>query len=328
MKKFLCIFLMALLTLSFASGVFAADYWDEHTGTEEDPYVIDSNADLIALRDRVDKGTEPADKYYRLTANLTISSITNWAPIGFDANPFKGHFDGNDFAIQVNITSTANWRNDLNAYQQYRNGLFGTVSTTDGYAVRNLTVSSVVTSGYPGGIISKLDSGTVENCSFNGNVGGSSNYTGGIVGEMTGGAVKTCSFNGTIKSSCKYVGGIVGHMTGGSIESCTSKATIEETEKWLVSYCGGIVGYAQVATFSYIKDCTFSGSLKAISANANYADYVGGIAGYVSGGNLQNNTVTASTITCDYLAGGIAGRIGDNVTLEDCSVASGTTVTV
>ena len=46
MKKFLCVLLTALLTLSFASVVFAADYWVEHTGTEEDPYVIDSNADL------------------------------------------------------------------------------------------------------------------------------------------------------------------------------------------------------------------------------------------------------------------------------------------
>lgn len=330
MKKFLCVLLTALLTLSFASGVFAADYWDEHMGTEGDPYVIDSNADLIALRDRVDTGIESADKYYKLTQNLTISSITGWIPIGTDSYPFKGHFDGNNLAIQINITSSSNWINSYGYYNHYRTGLFGTVSPTDGYAVKKLSVSGAVTKGYAGGIISKLDSGTVENCSFSGNIGDVSErrYSGGIVSYMTGGTVKNCSFSGSIKGESGSIGGIVGEMTGGSIESCTSNATIEETDTWSNSGCGGIVGYAQLATFSYIKDCTFSGSIKAVTRNADgYNDYVGGIAGYVSGGNLQNNTVTASTIECDYLAGGIAGRIGDNVTLEDCNVGSGTTVT-
>ena len=327
MKKFLCVLLTALLTLSFASVVFAADYWVEHTGTEEDPYVIDSNADLIELRNRVNKGNESADKYYKLTQNLTISSITDWIPIGTDVKPFKGHFDGNDKAIQVNITSSHGWIQSYGYSNNQRTGLFGTVSPTDGYAVKKLSVSGAVTKGYAGGIISKLDSGTVENCSFNGNLEGED--CGGIVCEMTNGTVKNCNFSGTIKNVSGYMGGIVGHLTGGSIENCTSNATIEEADSagWTVSYCGGIVGHATVATFSYIKDCTFSGSIKTSTRNENYTDYAGGIAGYVIGGNVQNNTVTASTITCDYLAGGIAGRIGDNVTLEDCNVGTGTTVT-
>ncbi|MBR6900967.1 MAG: hypothetical protein IKN30_02760, partial [Synergistaceae bacterium] len=67
MKKFLCSVLVAVLALSLGTCAWSADYWDEHTGSEGDPYVIDSNADLIAMRDRVSTGTEAADKYYRLT---------------------------------------------------------------------------------------------------------------------------------------------------------------------------------------------------------------------------------------------------------------------
>lgn len=114
-------------------------------------------------------------------------------------------------------------------------------------------MSGAVADGYIGGVISKLDSGTVENCSFSGNLGNTGYYCGGVVGEMTGGAIKNCSFSGTIKEEIyNYVDGIVAHMTGGSIEDCTSKATIEEDINWQTTYCGGIVGHAQIATFSAI----------------------------------------------------------------------------
>ena len=325
MKKFLCCVLAALLALSFASGVFAADYWDEHDGTEGDPYVIDSNADLIAMRDRVNAGTEAADKYYRLTENLTLSSETGWTRIGNNDRPFKGHFDGNNKAIQVNILTRGGLQ-----------GLFGTISSTEGtYAIKSLTVNGTVTGEYIGGIVQRLNSGNIENCSFSGTVetaysGGSlrGGESGGIVCYMTGGAVKNSSFNGNIKTTLNAEhndGGIVGRMTGGSIENCNASGTIDIPSRSETSYIGGIAGYAQIANFSAIKDCTFSGTIKS-------GRVAGGIAGYVSGGNVQNNHVTAvsssnSSITGTYLAGGIAGRIGDNVTLESCDVVSGTTVT-
>ena len=46
------------------SPILAA-YYDEHTGTESDPYIIDSDEDLAALNTRVNNGTEATGKYYR-----------------------------------------------------------------------------------------------------------------------------------------------------------------------------------------------------------------------------------------------------------------------
>ncbi|MBQ4431217.1 MAG: hypothetical protein II877_06910, partial [Synergistaceae bacterium] len=284
MKKCIALF-MAVCLLGVCPCAWA-DYWNEgHSGTEADPYVIDTNADLEALRDRVNAGTESGDKYYKMTQNLNISQITDWESIGTDKNPFTGHFDGNNLAVQLNIVDKA-----YNA----TSGLFGRVATADDtYAIKKLGVSGAVKGRYSGGIILRLDSGNVEGCSFNGTIQDTYDWSGG-----------------------SGMGGIVAAMTGGSIVNCTSSANVELPSGNEECCAGGIVGAAQVATFEAIKDCTFSG-------NVTGNHYAGGIVGHVSGGNLQNNSVTGNpngqaVISSTYLAGGIAGRIGDSAVLESC----------
>ncbi len=167
MKKFLCgIFAVMFMMSLVGSAAFADDYWIEHEGTEDDPYVIDSVQDLKDLRDRVNIGTEREDLYYKLGSDLNVSEVTDWKPIGVAANPFKGHFDGDNYKISLNITSspygeTINWRGDSKYVNYgYRTGLFGVVSST-GYAVKNLTVDGTIKAShaYIGGIISNLTQG-------------------------------------------------------------------------------------------------------------------------------------------------------------------------
>ncbi len=56
MKKFLRIIVLMAVVLGLACSV-GAEYYDEgHSGTVGDPYVIDTNADLVMLRDRVNAG--------------------------------------------------------------------------------------------------------------------------------------------------------------------------------------------------------------------------------------------------------------------------------
>ncbi|MBQ3654216.1 MAG: putative Ig domain-containing protein, partial [Synergistaceae bacterium] len=326
MKKFLQLVVVFCVVVGLA-GCASADYWNEgHSGTAADPYVIDTNADLVALRDRVNAGTESGDKYYRLTQNLTISSITDWDPIGYNDRPFTGHFDGNNLAIHVNMTAGYHHGN-------YYAGLFGTVSTTEGYAVRNLTVSGSAAGRYVGGIVRRLNSGSVENCAFNGTVKNNHAYEreiGGIVSYMAGGSVKNSFMSGNVDitdgwNRTTYAGGIAARMTGGSIENCNANGVnVVVTHGNEETYVGGLVGYAEVAGFDAIKDCTFSGTVAGLR-------YVGGIAGYISGGNVQNCSVTAvsnanSAVASTYIAGGIAGRAGDSVVIENCEVASGTVI--
>ena len=330
MKKYVVLFMVVCL-LAMDSGAWA-DYWNEgHSGTEADPYVIDTNADLIALRDRVNAGTESGDMWYKLTENLNISQITDWEPIGnSESRAFTGHFDGNGKSIHVNI--------DRSEYTYA--GLFRYVSTeVDMYAVKNLTVSGTVRGKWVAGIVLDLYSGVIDNCSFTGTLSRKNwdpGNAGGIVEYMTGGKITNCTVNATITGNThygrpEYGGGIVAVMTGGSIEDCK----VEGTTIYGFHRAGGIAGDVKMANFDSIKDCTFSGTLDASrtggEGSATRYYYGGGIVGYIEGGNLQNNHVTAdanasSSVSGLNYAGGIAGRIGESTVLESCDVSSLVTV--
>mgnify|MGYP002624218399 CR=1 FL=1 len=214
-------------------------------------------------------------------------------------------------------------------------GVFGVIETLEGYAVRNLTADGNFTGRWIGGIAQKLDSGTIENCTVTGTMTCYDDHswlswetrTGGIVDLMTNGSIKNCTFRGTINTTSGAfgsVGGIVAKVSGGSIENCIVGGADILGADTNSSYAGGIVGYANIANFDAIKDCTFSGTVVV-------EQYAGGIAGYVSGGNIQNNRITGNAngqaiIASNYASGGIAGRIGDSTILESCDVSSIVTV--
>ena len=319
-RKISALFVVLALVVSMTSCSWAEYYDEGHSGSATDPYIIDTNADLVMLRDRVNKGTESADFYYKLGADLNISQTTDWEAIGTDSHPFSGHFDGNNFSIHVNIS-----RRDGIA------SLFGTVSALD-YVVKNLKVSGNLDGRYSAGIANKLNNGTIDNCSFSGTMSCNTYWStqdahiGGIVQSMTNGEIKNCTMSGTINESAHKgnFGGIVATMTGGTIDNCKVEGSDFHSPQRTESYVGGIVGSAQIADFEAIKNCTFSGTLESVS-------YAGGIVGYISGGNLENNHVTAnnnasSVIDANSVAGGIAGRVGETTVLKSCDVSGLVTV--
>ena len=66
-------------------------------GTEAEPYVIDYEIDLKALSESVNNGNNMEGKYFRLNADIYGGNISS---IGESSDkPFKGHFDGNGYAI-------------------------------------------------------------------------------------------------------------------------------------------------------------------------------------------------------------------------------------
>ncbi len=288
--------------------------------------MIDSIADLVALRDRVNDGTEPGGKYYKLTQNLNIAQYTEWVAIGStESLAFTGHFDGNGKSIHV----------DISRYNSY-GGLFDYVNTeVDTYAVKNLTVSGTISSRWATSIVVNLYSGNIDNCAFTGTLKRNSThndndytgYAGGIVALMTGGKITNCTVSATITGNDAYAaqdgGGVVAYMKGGSIENCKVEGTTLST----FNRVGGIVGYAKIANFDSIKNCTFVGTVNAARGNG----YAGGIIGYLEGGNLQNNNVTADTnskseVRATSYAGGIAGRIGESTVIENCNISSNVTI--
>lgn len=108
MKRFIVLMLAFVLVALSASWAFAVVYGEagyEFEGVDEDSaWEINSVETLIKMRDDINNGTISKGRFYKLTADLDISSYTDWKPIGIsNTYPFKGHFDGNGHTIKVSI---------------------------------------------------------------------------------------------------------------------------------------------------------------------------------------------------------------------------------
>ena len=169
-----------------------ADNWyepdDTKSGTVSNPYKISSAAQLTYLAKLVNEGNSFQGKFIRLEEDIKLNKQdvptadgepALWTPIGTFVNwnnnkPFSGTFDGNGHTI------TGLYINNAAQYQ----GLFGNIST--GGVVKNLVVAGRVTAtrqNNVGGIVARLNGGTVQNCGFYGAVTAGTSYAGGVVGQ-------------------------------------------------------------------------------------------------------------------------------------------------
>ena len=105
------------------------------SGTKDDPYLIKNNGDWDVFANWINtqNGTY-GDKYYRLDADISVSTI---AAVGSD-NAFKGTFDGNGHTITVNLTDVSSYGCALFQYAESatftRIHVAGTINTARGTA--------------------------------------------------------------------------------------------------------------------------------------------------------------------------------------------------
>lgn len=349
--------IMELFTTSLFSGGI---------GTEADPYRIASAADLQDLSSRVASTAEEdlplRTACYRQMADIdflgatlpsignsndgggcyfegryegnghTISNLTISNPNTNKANGFFGYLSGNAHIDGLQIDraaiASATWNNGI---------VVGCVQPGSNAVVENCTVthSSVSSNNSDnGGIIGKLMSGTVRNCSFSGTVSGTASakhQCAGIVGEVTGAGclVADCRFDGTVTGACGNVAGIVGSLAGtSSVTGCTVSAGSVIEGGSITNNginIGGIVGYINGSTGGKVEKCTCAGTVI-----GHYYD-IGGIAGRDQGIPIRDCTFSG-TVTSDYddrsasgdlfsRIGGICGHIHGTAAIEGCSVS-------
>ena len=85
------------LPLPIGCGGVVTEY--AGTGAAGDPWILSSEADLIALKAAVNNGTDFSGKYIQLGSDIRITGTLNEC-IGSDVEkPFKGHLDGKGHAI-------------------------------------------------------------------------------------------------------------------------------------------------------------------------------------------------------------------------------------
>ena len=187
----------------------------------QDVVEISTVDQLKAFRDAVNSGNQYAGKTVKLTADLDLSSESNWVPIGnlvaYPGQSFNGVFDGGGHSIS-NLTCTDN------TPQYAVAGLFGSIvsGTIKDLTVKNVNIKST---HYAAGIVAYTsNTPTIENCHV---IGGMISSTPEIV-------------NGSYDNGDK-VGGIMGYAIA---RSTINNCTVQDVTITAYRDMGGIIGYS------------------------------------------------------------------------------------
>ena len=217
----------------------------EGEGSEVNPYKISTAAQLARLAELVNTGSSPYSdvyKYYLLMNDLDLSGYAfgeGWTPIGKEANPFRGIFNGNGKTI-TGLT--------INRSTADNQGLFGYLDAPAA-ELKNLGVvgTSVRGGRYVGGVAGYINSGTVQNCFVTGSVNGG-NSVGGVLGSTIFGTVQNCYMDGSVTGWGACVGGVVG-STAGTVQNCYMIGSVTGD-----SEVGGVAGNLSVIGPGVVKN--------------------------------------------------------------------------
>lgn len=325
MKNFLTSIVIIILVL-FAMPVWSASVWDgtadiwtKGTGTESDPYQIETAQHLAFIAEMVNGGvTSYAGNYFILTDDIDLNNL-EWVPIGNSANIFEASFDGQNHVI-------SNVKVSISVNEGY-NGLFG--YSTGNFS--NLDVIGNISSGqYKGGVVAYWSGDSIVNCSFAGSITDSFlhifTYSGGIIGYCSStGNVSNCYNSGAVSSSSyspypedkSYSGGIVGYNSSTcSISHCNNSGSISAFAYYC--YSGGIVGYESGS--GRVSYCSNRGAVSSTSTSSySETSCSGGIVGYGSGDVNVSNCSNRGSISSSSMAGGIIGyRLTNSTTVNYC----------
>ncbi len=298
---------MAILLTSmlFAVPAFAegeeATGWDgtvatafaRGSGTETDPYLISSAAELAYLA-KFTAENDTKGKYFKVTALEIDLNNQAWAPIGADSDkPFAGIFDGDGVAIKK-----LSFDKSSGTYL----GLFGVVQSG---TVKNVTVEATLTNltkkTFVGALIGFMDNtvtdgGNLLNCNahvtFNATSDASGDAdVGGAIGKLGAtSVVENVNVYGTITIAAAkdnlFVGGIAGRVDGNTgnptIKNCANYANITNgvTGRSATTFAGGIVG-ATYQSSAENNTLTLTGCVNygTVSAVTTGAARVGGFVG-------------------------------------------------
>lgn len=178
-------------------------------GTEASPYLISDADDWNLLTIGVNSGYTYSGKYFRLTANISVTTM-----VGSDGHQFSGHFDGDGYTLSVNYNTNEPYTAPFRYIEDAE--------------ISNLCIAdTIITSAkFAGGFVAHAQgNNTMTNCrssvTINSSVDGDGSH-GGFVATNTGGqfTMKGCAFDGRmLGSSTNNCGGFVGwNETNGSPE--------------------------------------------------------------------------------------------------------------
>ena len=307
MKKATAIILSALLVLSCLTVLAGAAAWDgtsteayTGSGTEADPYVIDTPAKLAKIGEIVAGGDSLEGKYFTQTADIDLGG-KEWTPIGDGTTAFSGIYNGYGHKITgFSITKISNFT-----------GLFGKlVAGAVEAGVCNLTIEGAITvdgDGYNGETV--LGSPSV------GAVVGQVNNNGAVAGKVNAVFTNIVSkVDVTLNNQTQQprAGGLFGQMYFAVVENCVNDGNLSTTATKDVRL-GGFTGQFARCDF---KGCVNNGNVTAVTTG-NVAIQVAGFAAFSTApakeadGNLDpRGSVIENSINNGNISGECSGQKG------------------
>ncbi|MBR2915744.1 MAG: hypothetical protein IKC06_08110, partial [Clostridia bacterium] len=209
-----------------------ADGFASGTGTESDPFIIETASQLAYFAKSVDEGNDYLGQFVKLANNIKLNEgnlnvkeidgtgLNKWNAIGVYESAYKsnfmGFFDGGNHVISG----------------MYGDGLFCTIHGT----VKNVGIvnSHIIGDGGIAGSASVADTSKypdvsndmylIENCYVVNSVVFSD---GGVIGGLLGYVMKDCYNGATVYGTAEWNGGVVGILMDSRLINCYNAGTVD-----------------------------------------------------------------------------------------------------
>jgi hypothetical protein len=186
----------------------------------------------------------------------------------------------------------------------------------------SVTASVSVETLYAGGCVGRCSRSSISDIEFSGDVSAVYN-AGGVVGA-TNHVVRDATVDDATISGSRRIGGVIGYSTD---EIYDDDATRERKYEYTDCYVGkntAVTGEDVVGGFAGNLFVFNSGECARVETYADVEakqNYAGGFAGGIGGDGIIQEIVAAGSAHCgNYNSGGIAGKTGEDLTVEDALV--------
>ena len=290
-KRLLSLLLVLAMVFSLMPAALAAD-----------------TVDVSALPEYTADADTSAGAAYKISTEEGLRAFA--AAVKADDGKGTYNLSGVSFYLANDIALTGTWTPVGNGVSAVKDFFAGTFDGC-GHTISGLNVQGQ-------GLFAAINQATIRNLNVSGTVNSTVNYVGGIVGKVQAGTIENCSFSGSVSSSKKsaYVGGIAGGLYSANvtISGCANTADVTG------GYAGGILGYWRTA--ATIQNCYNTGSITG-------SDKAAGIVAHLNKGTIENCYSIGAVGGAAAQKGGIFGFSGAAVkscyyTLPETESVTGT----
>lgn len=285
---------------AFVDDTIDTSIFEKGKGTEEEPYIIKTEAQLRAFAKSLSDDVGYDGIHIALDGDIDVSS-EQWTPIGLGRYDFRGIFDGKGHAVKGMFIGTkgspyeeSNSDSSNNSKMTTFYGFFGVVGKNG--VIKNLGIEDASitvkrgSSVYAGLLAGLTDKGYIDSCHGTGYVYSETTHqkanawAGGLIGQTVRGGVINSWTDSEVY--CAAIGGLseAGSFIGMTNRSVVANCFALGNTAGKASRENGNEGMPAVSSFigvhgGKMANCYAAGNMKADS----FSTYVGAVSGWSTG---------------------------------------------